>query len=134
MRGRARLQPPLVRDRFAEEGNVVAERFAEAARIDEIALHVDDDERAGARIEFELVGFCLDRRHRLLPPTVGSHETRGGRPERTKASWQGLRVAFSRALAGATSRREDTPIARPRRADRDEAATGGACAACAARA
>ena len=55
------------RDRPPEEGYVVAERLAEAARIDEVALHVDDHQRAGARVELERIRLCLDRRHRLVP-------------------------------------------------------------------
>ena len=43
------------RDDRLQGGYVVAERFAESARLDEIALHVDDDQRSGARIEIELV-------------------------------------------------------------------------------
>ena len=47
--------------------HVVAERFAEAARLDEVALHVDDDQRGGARIELELVrlGIHFGNAHQL---------------------------------------------------------------------
>lgn len=54
-------------DRFPQQGHVVAERLAEAARVHEIALHVDDEQRAGARIELELVRLRLDRRHASSP-------------------------------------------------------------------
>jgi hypothetical protein len=37
--------------------DVVAESFAEPAGLDEIALHVDDEECRGSGIERELVGF-----------------------------------------------------------------------------
>ncbi len=43
-----------------QQRSVIAEHFAEAARQDEVALHVDDDERRGLRIELEREGFCLD--------------------------------------------------------------------------
>src|SRR5262245_30924084 len=36
---------PAGSDRFGEQRHVVAERFAKAARLQEVALHVDDDER-----------------------------------------------------------------------------------------
>ncbi len=40
-----------------KQRDVVAERFAEAARIDEVALHVDDDQRGGAGLESKGVRF-----------------------------------------------------------------------------
>jgi hypothetical protein len=36
---------PARRDHRLQRRDVVAERLAEAARLDEVALHVDDDER-----------------------------------------------------------------------------------------
>src|SRR5205814_4505411 len=47
------------RDRRREQADVVAERGAEAARLDEIALHVDDDECGARRRE-----GVLERRRR----------------------------------------------------------------------
>ena len=41
------------RDRGAEPRHVIAERLAEAARLQEIALHVDDDERGAAEIDHD---------------------------------------------------------------------------------
>ena len=38
--------------------DIVAQHLAEAAGLEEIALHVDDEEARTRRIEFELVGFC----------------------------------------------------------------------------
>jgi hypothetical protein len=41
-----RLEHPSDRlDRRAQQRDVVAEQLAEAARLDEVALHVDDQER-----------------------------------------------------------------------------------------
>jgi len=51
------------RDRLSEQRDVVAEGLAEAAGVHEIALHVDDEQRAAARLELELVGLGLDRCH-----------------------------------------------------------------------
>ena len=41
-------QPRRRRDDRLQPRHVVAERVAEAARLDEVALHVDDDERVRA--------------------------------------------------------------------------------------
>jgi hypothetical protein len=64
--------------------NVVSERFTESARLDEIALHVDDDERRRARFQFELIWFRAHASHastrydddRLLVDVHSAH-TRG---------------------------------------------------------
>ena len=39
------------RDRPAQQADVVAERLAEAAGLEEVALHVDDDQRGAAGVE-----------------------------------------------------------------------------------
>ena len=44
----------------AEQRHVVAERFPEAARLEEIALHVDDDQRGARQVERDRFGFSLD--------------------------------------------------------------------------
>ena len=52
---------PARRDHRLQRRDVVAERLAEAAGLDEIALHVDDDQRRGRQIEREFVRFGLHR-------------------------------------------------------------------------
>ena len=57
-RGAPGSEQPLVRfDGAAQLGNVVAEHFAEAAGLQKIALHVDDEQRAMLGREREGVGF-----------------------------------------------------------------------------
>src|SRR5260221_1201026 len=46
-----------------QEANVVAERRADPARLDEVALHVDHDERGGAGLEAIREGLRGDRDH-----------------------------------------------------------------------
>ena len=56
--GAPRPQKPSVRfDRAAQLRNVVAEHFAEAAWLEEVALHVDDQERAMLGSERESIGI-----------------------------------------------------------------------------
>ncbi len=51
--------------------DVVAERLAEAARLEEVALHVDDDQRGARKVERHGLGLSLDRRaHACLPDPV----------------------------------------------------------------
>ena len=65
-----RLQhPPGRGDGRLQRRDVVAQRLAESARHDEIALHVDDQQRRGLRIELEFVRFRFDRLVRHLPPS-----------------------------------------------------------------
>ena len=40
-------------------GHVVAEAFAEAARLQEIALHVDDEEGGPIKVHVDRSGLCL---------------------------------------------------------------------------
>ena len=47
-------------DRRQQQRGVVAELLAEAARQDEVALHVDDDQRRGLGIEVEIERFRLN--------------------------------------------------------------------------
>ena len=71
---RARREQPAVRlDRAAQLRHVIAEHFAEAARLEEIALHVDDQQRAMRRRERELVRFGgkIDGRSHLVGPLRG---------------------------------------------------------------
>ena len=54
-----RLEQSAVRfDRAPKLRDVVAKHFAEAARLEKIPLHVDDDEARTRWIEFKLIGFC----------------------------------------------------------------------------
>ena len=41
----------------AELRDIVAERFAEAAGLHEIALHVDDEKRSGRPVELDRLGL-----------------------------------------------------------------------------
>src|ERR1700728_2455069 len=50
-------------DRAAQLADIVAERLAEPARLEEIALHVDDQQRRGPRLQRKLVGLGIDERH-----------------------------------------------------------------------
>jgi len=70
--GQARLakafdQPARRRHYGGEAGDVVAEAGAEAARLDEVPLHVDDDERGARRVEREGEGRGRDVGHQACP-------------------------------------------------------------------
>ena len=47
------------------------QRLAEAARLDEVPLHVDDDESDCARIEFEIVWLGANYCHQLFLMALG---------------------------------------------------------------
>ena len=47
-------------DGGAQLRHVIAQHFAESAGLEEIALHVDDQQRACRRREFERIGFGFD--------------------------------------------------------------------------
>src|SRR4029077_17347840 len=47
-------------DRGLQAAHVVAERFAESAWFQEIALHVDDHQRGAVKVDPERRRFCLD--------------------------------------------------------------------------
>ena len=55
-----RQQAPVGLDRAAQLRDVVAEHFAEAARLEKIPLHVDDQQRAMLGLEREGIGFSRD--------------------------------------------------------------------------
>jgi hypothetical protein len=59
--------PPRWFHGSAQERDIVTECFAESPRVDEVALHVDHDQRGGSRIELEVVGLCGHHRHELSP-------------------------------------------------------------------
>jgi hypothetical protein len=54
---------PRRRDRATKQAHVVAEHRAESAGLEEVALHVDDEQRRRGRLADELVGGGLDRDH-----------------------------------------------------------------------
>jgi hypothetical protein len=56
-------------DRNSKTGYIIAERFAEATRLEEIALHVDDDKRGSVEVEPQGARFGLDgcKRHGVGP-------------------------------------------------------------------
>ena len=56
------------RHRAPQERDVVAEGVSEAARVDEITLEVDHQERGGLRMELELVGLGGDGGHGAFLP------------------------------------------------------------------
>src|ERR1051326_450024 len=63
-------------DRSGEARHVVAERLAEPARLEEIALHVDDDQRGAVEVDRDRLrlgvdegfGHCTMTRHRRVRP------------------------------------------------------------------
>ena len=52
---------PVGLDRPAQLRDVVAEHLAEAARLEEVALHVDDQQRAVERLQLELIRLGRDQ-------------------------------------------------------------------------
>ena len=58
---------PGRRDRLAQQRHVVAERLAKSARIDEVALHVDDDERNVFELKNKFVWLSAYARHDFPP-------------------------------------------------------------------
>jgi hypothetical protein len=56
-------------DRSCKTGHIIAERFAEATRLEEITLHVDDDKRGSVEVEPQgaRLGFDGGKRHRVGP-------------------------------------------------------------------
>ena len=55
------------RDRAPERRDVVAEHLAESAALDEIPLHVDDEQRGLRGVERELVGLGVDGQDAARP-------------------------------------------------------------------
>src|SRR5690606_31999082 len=49
-------------DSLAQEGDVVAERLAKSSRIQEIALHVDENRRAAVELEGDRLGDGVERK------------------------------------------------------------------------
>src|ERR1700726_2154397 len=55
-----RQQSPVRFNGPAKLGDVVTKHLAKSTRFQEIALHVDDHERAMSRLEFINIRFCVD--------------------------------------------------------------------------
>lgn len=55
-------------NRAEQQGSVVAEGLAKATGQHEVALHVDDQQRGGGRVEVEVERFGVDFRHVIIPP------------------------------------------------------------------
>ena len=70
-------------DHPAQLRHVVAEHFAEAARLEEIALHVDEQQRAATRIEDERIRIRRDGQARRI--------SRGASLARRGDGWRGRR-------------------------------------------
>ena len=60
-------QVPRRRDRAAQFADVVAEQLAKPARLQKIALHIDDEERADLRLEIKGIRFGRKMGHRRVP-------------------------------------------------------------------
>src|ERR1700676_5495630 len=56
----SRQQPPVRFNGTPKLVYVISEHFPESARLQEIALHIDNDERALRRLEVISVRFCFD--------------------------------------------------------------------------
>ncbi|MCP1536173.1 hypothetical protein J2W79_001230 [Methylorubrum extorquens] len=74
------------RHRGGEQRDVVAQALAEAAGLEEIALHVDDDEGRPRRIERQGCGFGVEKGLRGGHGLPRSDRARGRRPERVRAA------------------------------------------------
>jgi hypothetical protein len=55
-------ESPTRRYRLPEQRDVVTERLAESARLQEIALHINHHDRGACQIERQRFGFCVDYR------------------------------------------------------------------------
>ena len=82
-------------DCSAKVGHVVAEGFAEAARFEEVSLHIDDEEGAARRIERKGVGlgFNFDGWHFQETMAVSGVATGAAQTEavsRNLATWRSL--------------------------------------------
>ena len=58
--------PARRRHRAAKVPDVVAQHLAEAAALEEVALHVDDEQRGGRGVADELVRLGVDGDHRMV--------------------------------------------------------------------
>src|SRR5580704_10738995 len=71
---------PAWRDGGLQPGHVIAERGAEPAGLEEIALHVDDDERRAVKLDGQRcrLGFKTHARHPDLLPRTEWKSARSG--------------------------------------------------------
>jgi hypothetical protein len=69
---RRRQHLPARLDCGFEQTDIIAERFAEAARLQEVALHVDDDQRRSGKIDRDRSGFGGDLRVQKGPLPTGA--------------------------------------------------------------
>ena len=66
---RRRQQRAAGPDGGAQQRDVVAQRLAEAARLEEVALHVDDDDRGAIRLDRDRLRLGVDdQRLHVSPP------------------------------------------------------------------
>jgi hypothetical protein len=86
---------PRRRNRAAQLADIVTERFAEAAGLEKIALHVDDDERRSRRLEGEFVRLGFDRDQGIRPSNSAS---RVARKRPTAAGSQRRRIGLAQAV------------------------------------
>jgi hypothetical protein len=61
-----RQQPAVGLDRAAQLRDVVAQHLAKAAGLEEVALHIDDEQAALGRPQFERIGLGRDGRRLRL--------------------------------------------------------------------
>ena len=67
-RGTERISAATVGTIFVSRATSLPSAVAEAAVLDEVALHVDDDERGVLRVEHEVIGAGADgKRHGQCP-------------------------------------------------------------------
>ncbi len=69
-------------DGALQQRYVVAERLTEAARFEEVALHVDDDQRGAIEVELDGLGFGFDRRDAHGHASQEAGHGQEGRPPR----------------------------------------------------
>ena len=73
-----RQQPAVRLDRAAQLRDVVAQHLAKAAGLEEVALHVDDQQGAFGRPQFERIGLGRDGRRLRLHSNSPRRGTSGG--------------------------------------------------------
>ena len=64
------------RNRAAKQRDIVAERLAKAARLEEIALHVYDDQRRARQVERDRFGLRMDGRAHHNPPIQSARSSK----------------------------------------------------------
>src|SRR5579862_656623 len=94
-------QARIGRDRAAQLAHIIAEHLAEAAGLEKVALHIDDQRRAGRRLKREWIGLCDDFQARTLLAT--SHDaprlrSLGGWLRASDVPDRNARAALTRSL------------------------------------